>query len=86
MRCKSKEQESLIAIGASTGGTVALRELLTPLPSDMPGIVVVQHMPKAFTKSFSESLDKDCRLKVCEACEGEKVERGKVLVSPEIST
>ena len=79
---KTKEQESLIAIGASTGGTVALRELLTPLPSDMPGIVVVQHMPKAFTKSFSESLDKDCRLKVQEAGEGEKVERGKVLVSP----
>ncbi len=79
---KSKGQESLIAIGASTGGTVALRELLTPLPSDMPGIVVVQHMPKAFTKSFSESLDKDCRLNVQEAGEGEKVERGKVLVSP----
>ena len=61
---------------------MALRELLTPLPSDMPGIVVVQHMPKAFTKSFSENLDKDCRLKVQEAGEGEKVERGKVLVSP----
>ena len=71
---KNKGQESLIAIGASTGGTVALRELLTPLPADMPGIVVVQHMPKAFTKSFSESLDKDCRLNVLEAGEGEKVD------------
>ena len=68
---KSRGQESLIAIGASTGGTVALRQLLTPLPLDMPGIVVVQHMPKAFTKSFSESLDKDCRLNVQEAGEGE---------------
>ncbi len=79
---KNKGQESLIAIGSSTGGTIALRELLTPLPADMPGIIIVQHMPKAFTKSFSESLDKDCSLKVSEASEGEKVERGKVLVSP----
>ena len=72
----------LIAIGASTGGTVALREVLTPLPSDMPGIVVVQHMPKAFTFSFAESLNRDCKLNVSEASEGEKVERGKVLISP----
>ena len=74
--------ELLIAIGASTGGTVALREVLTPLPSDMPGIVVVQHMPKAFTFSFAESLNRDCKLNVCEASEGQKVERGKVLISP----
>ena len=79
---EDKGQESLIAIGASTGGTVALRELLSPLPADMPGIVIVQHMPKAFTLSFSESLDKDCLLNVREASEGEKVERGKVLISP----
>ncbi len=79
---KNKGKEPLIAIGASTGGTIALRDLLTPLPEEMPGIVIVQHMPKAFTKSFSESLDKDCRLKVREAFEGEKVERGKVLISP----
>jgi len=79
---KDKGKEPLIAIGASTGGTIALRDLLSPLPEGMPGIVIVQHMPKAFTKSFSESLDKDCRLKVQEAFEGEKVERGKVLISP----
>ena len=76
------ENELLIAIGASTGGTVALREVLTPLPSDMPGIVVVQHMPKSFTFSFAESLNRDCKLNVCEASEGQKVERGKVLISP----
>jgi len=74
--------EMLIAIGASTGGTVALREVLTPLPPDMPGIVIVQHMPKAFTFSFAESLNRECKLNVKEATEGEKVERGKVLISP----
>ena len=75
-------QDSLIAIGASTGGTVALREILTPLPANMPGIVIVQHMPKTFTPSFSESLDRDCSLNVREAREGERVESGKVLISP----
>jgi len=77
-----KGQDKVIAIGSSTGGTTALREVLAPLPADMPGIVIVQHMPKAFTASFSESLNKECRLNVCEAREGEKVERGKVLISP----
>ena len=75
---KTKDQtqlgkEMLIAIGASTGGTVALREVLTPLPADMPGIVIVQHMPKAFTFSFAESLNRVCKLNVCEASEGDKV-------------
>lgn len=78
----TKGQDSLIAIGSSTGGTIALREVLSPLPADMPGIVIVQHMPKAFTASFAESLNNECLLNVCEAKEGEKVERGKVLISP----
>lgn len=77
-----KGQDSIIAIGASTGGTIALREVLSHLPADMPGIVIVQHMPKAFTASFAESLNSECLLNVCEAKEGEKVERGKVLISP----
>ena len=77
-----KGQDSIIAIGSSTGGTIALREVLSPLPADMPGIVIVQHMPKAFTASFAESLNNECLLNVCEAKEGEKVERGKVLISP----
>lgn len=75
-------QDSIIAIGASTGGTIALRKVLSPLPADMPGIVIVQHMPKAFTTSFAESLNNECQLNVVEAQEGEKVERGKVLLSP----
>jgi len=77
-----KGQDSLIAIGASTGGTIALREVLAPLPADMPGIVIVQHMPKAFTTSFAESLNNECQLNVVEAKEGEELERGKVLISP----
>jgi two-component system chemotaxis response regulator CheB len=77
-----KGQEKVIAIGSSTGGTTALREVLVPLPADMPGIVIVQHMPKAFTASFAESLNKECQLNVCEAGDGDKVERGKVLISP----
>ena len=77
-----KGQDKVIAIGSSTGGTTALREVLVPLPADMPGIVIVQHMPKAFTASFAESLNKECRLNVCEAGDGDKVERGKVLISP----
>ena len=77
-----KGQDSIIAIGSSTGGTIALREVLSPLPADMPGIVIVQHMPKAFTASFAESLNNECLLNVFEAKEGDKVERGKVLISP----
>jgi len=78
----TKGKDSIIAIGSSTGGTIALRDVLSPLPADMPGIVIVQHMPKAFTASFAESLNNECLLNVCEAKEGEKVERGKVLISP----
>ena len=74
--------ESLIAIGASTGGTIALNNVLSPLPADMPGIVVVQHMPKAFTESFANNLNSDSKLTVLEAKEGDKVERGKVLIAP----
>ncbi len=69
--------ESLIAIGSSTGGTIALNNVLSPLPADMPGIVVVQHMPKAFTESFANSLNSDSKLTVIEAKEGVRVERGK---------
>jgi two-component system chemotaxis response regulator CheB len=72
----------LIAIGASTGGTIALNNVLSPLPADMPGIVVVQHMPKAFTESFANNLNSDSKLTVLEAKEGDKVERGKVLIAP----
>jgi|TARA_B100000959_G_scaffold63243_2_gene66686 two-component system chemotaxis response regulator CheB len=72
----------LIAIGASTGGTEALRELLGALPCGLPGVVVVQHMPAPFTLSFAERLDQTCRIKVREAEEGALVKSSEALIAP----
>ena len=79
---RSGLREEVIAIGASTGGTEALLELLQPLPETMPGIVVVQHMPPVFTKSFAERLNQQCRLEVKEAEEGDAVQSGRALIAP----
>jgi two-component system chemotaxis response regulator CheB len=72
----------VIAIGASTGGTEALREMLVPLPPDTPGIVVVQHMPAQFTRSFAERLDSLCAMRVKEAADGDRVLPGHILIAP----
>ncbi|SCK20941.1 chemotaxis protein CheB [Vogesella sp. LIG4] len=72
----------LIAIGSSTGGTEALRVLLSGLPLDMPPIVVTQHMPEMFTKSFATRLDSLCRLRVKEAEDGERLHPGTVYIAP----
>ena len=72
----------LIAIGASTGGTKAIEAVITRLPSGSPGIVIVQHMPPVFTKSFAERLDSICSLNVKEAEDGDLIESGKVLLAP----
>ncbi len=72
----------IIGIGASTGGTNALFDILTSLPKEMPPIVIVQHMPPGFTKIYSERLDKNCQLKVVEGSDGEKLEPGKVIIAP----
>ncbi|MAQ83002.1 MAG: chemotaxis protein CheB [Maritimibacter sp.] len=72
----------VIAIGASTGGTEALAEVLRALPDDMPPIVVVQHMPKGFTASFARRLDKLCPLSVEEARTGDHLAHGRVLIAP----
>lgn len=72
----------LIAIGASTGGTEAIREVLTALPADTPGIVIVQHMPSGFTTSFAKRLDSLCVLTVKEAEDGDRVRPGQVLIAP----
>lgn len=77
-----KTTEKIIAIGASTGGTEAIRELLSPLPADMPGMVIVQHMPEVFTKSFAHRLDQLCALSIKEAEHGDAVIRGIVLIAP----
>jgi len=74
--------ETVIAIGASTGGTEALREVLTALPADAPGVVVVQHMPERFTRAFAERLDRLCTVRVKEAEDGDRVLPGHVLIAP----
>ncbi len=73
--------KKVIAIGASTGGTEALREVLERLPRDTPGIVIVQHMPPDFTSAFAERLNGLCAMEVKEATNGEFVEVGKVLIA-----
>jgi two-component system chemotaxis response regulator CheB len=72
----------VIALGTSTGGTEALRRVLPMMPKDSPGIVVVQHMPEQFTRSFAESLDRECELTVKEAENGDSVVPGQVLIAP----
>lgn len=65
--------EKLIAIGASTGGTEAIRHVLQPLPPTSPALLITQHMPPGFTKSFAERLNKLCQITVKEAEDGERV-------------
>lgn len=72
----------VVAIGASTGGTEALKELLTPLPADFPGIVIVQHMPEAFTRQFAGRLDSLCKISVREAKDGDHILPGHALLAP----
>jgi two-component system chemotaxis response regulator CheB len=74
--------QQLLAIGASTGGTEALREFLTALPADAPGAVIVQHMPEHFTRSFAERLDGLCTVRVHEAADGDRVLAGHALIAP----
>jgi two-component system chemotaxis response regulator CheB len=73
--------DSIIALGASTGGTEALRAILERLPANAPGIVVVQHMPETFTAAFARRLDQCCRLSVKEAATGDEIVAGRVLVA-----
>jgi len=74
--------EPLIAIGASTGGTEAIRDVLLQMPADTPGMVIVQHMPQTFTGAFAARLDSLCRMRVKQAEHGEPVLRGHVYVAP----
>ena len=74
--------EKLIIVGASTGGTEAIKELLVDMPSDCPGILITQHMPEAFTKSFAARLDSLCRISVKEAVDAERVLPGHAYIAP----
>lgn len=74
--------DKLIAIGASTGGTQAITEVITQLPASIPGIVVVQHMPPVFTKSYAERLNTMSRVNVKEAEHGDRILRGTAFIAP----
>lgn len=75
-------QEKVLAIGASTGGTEAIADVLKEFGPDIPGTVVVQHMPTGFTELYAKRLNSLCRVRVCEARNGDRVEQGKVLIAP----
>ena len=77
-----KSGKKIIVVGASTGGTEALRVFLEALPEDVPGILVVQHMPAHFTYMFAQRLDSICRVGVREARDGDVVSGGTVLIAP----
>jgi two-component system, chemotaxis family, protein-glutamate methylesterase/glutaminase len=72
----------VIALGASTGGVQALTDVLTALPGGAPGVLVVQHMPPHFTKSFADRLARMCRIEVREAIHGDWVHPGLALIAP----
>jgi two-component system chemotaxis response regulator CheB len=74
--------EKVVVVGASTGGTEALRVLLESLPLDSPGIVIVQHMPEHFTRTFAKRLDSLCKITVKEAENGDSIIRGRALIAP----
>jgi len=81
-RALGKGTHTVVAIGASTGGTEALHAVLTALPADAPGIVIVQHMPERFTAQFASRLDSHCAIHVKEAAHGDRVLPGHALVAP----
>jgi two-component system chemotaxis response regulator CheB len=81
-RAMLQTTERVVAIGASTGGTEALRVFLQALPADAPGMVIVQHMPEKFTAAFARRLDGLCAVTVKEAEDDDSVVRGHVLIAP----
>lgn len=81
-RAMAETTEKVVVVGASTGGTEALREFLMQFPMDAPGIVIVQHMPENFTAAFARRLDGLCKLTVKEAADGDTVIRGRALIAP----
>jgi len=82
LRILTETTQKLIAIGASTGGTEALKEVLIRLPQNTPGVLIVQHMPAQFTKAFAERLNGLCQIEVKEAKDGDSVLNGQALIAP----
>jgi two-component system chemotaxis response regulator CheB len=81
-RSMAHTTEKVVVVGASTGGTEALKSFLEAMPLDAPGIVIVQHMPEHFTAAFSKRLDGLCRVTVKEARNNDSVVRGQALIAP----
>ncbi|MCM1165066.1 MAG: chemotaxis-specific protein-glutamate methyltransferase CheB [Lachnospiraceae bacterium] len=77
---KLKKSEAIIALGASTGGTEALEQVIRLFPEDTPPVIIVQHMPAGFTKLYSERLNRSCKMEVKEAVDGERLRRGLIVV------
>ncbi len=82
LRALSATTNKIIAIGASTGGTEAIKTVLIGMPHNVPGILIVQHMPAKFTTSFAERLDGLCAINVKEAEDGDSVVNGRALIAP----
>jgi two-component system chemotaxis response regulator CheB len=78
----SSRTDTIIAVGASTGGTVAISDFLKMMPADSPGIVIVQHMPEHFTKAYADRVNNIIRMDMKEAEDGDRVKRGLVLLAP----
>lgn len=81
-RAMAQTTERIVSVGASTGGTEALKVFLEAFPVDCPGIVIVQHMPENFTAAFARRLNTTCRIEVKEAENGDSVLRGRALIAP----
>jgi len=79
-RGKFRKMDTIIALGASTGGTEALEKVIRGFPADTPPVIVVQHMPAGFTKLYSERLNKSCKMEVKEAENGDRLRRGLVII------
>lgn len=82
VRSRGLDPRTVILLGASTGGTEALRDVLTGLPADLPGIAVVQHIPATFSKAFAERLNTLCAFEVREAVDGDRLTPGLALIAP----
>lgn len=76
------DSSAVIAIGASTGGTEAIQQVLTSLPADTPGIVITQHIPPVFSLAFANRLNQICPMRVKEACDGDTLSCGQALLAP----
>ena len=81
-RRQLRTTDRIIAIGASTGGTEAIKEVLVQLPADTPGVVITQHIPKAFSTPFARRMDACCQMTVCEAQDGQMILPGHVYIAP----